>query len=115
MDGTRPTHTMLGLGDGSPVSEVKRAFRARAFACHPDRGGDPAQFRQLVREYRAARRTARPVPRPPRAHPFLTPDRLIGSASVVPAPTPRRRPAPRPGTPTLAFADVLAAAIARAA
>jgi len=39
---------LLGVGPGATLAEVERAFRRRVRTTHPDRGGDPAQFRQLV-------------------------------------------------------------------
>jgi hypothetical protein len=44
---------------GADPAEIKRAFRSRAKATHPDRGGDAEEFALAVRAYRvlAAART----------------------------------------------------------
>jgi hypothetical protein len=43
----------LGLGPGSTAAEVKRAYRQRALACHPDRpGGSHLAMQQLNEAYR---------------------------------------------------------------
>lgn len=39
---------LLGLAPGASPAEVERAFRRRAKAAHPDRGGDPDAFRELL-------------------------------------------------------------------
>jgi hypothetical protein len=38
--------------------EILKDFREKAKACHPDLGGDPAEFRRLVEERDRALRTA---------------------------------------------------------
>jgi hypothetical protein len=40
----------LGLGPGSTAAEVKRAYRQRALACHPDRPGGSHQAMQDLNE-----------------------------------------------------------------
>ncbi|MBX3247083.1 MAG: J domain-containing protein [Myxococcales bacterium] len=45
---------VLGVEPGASVDEIKRAFRERAPAAHPDRGGDPEVFRQLHEAYERA-------------------------------------------------------------
>lgn len=52
--------SILGVGPRARPDEVERAFRALAARAHPDRGGDPEQFRQAV----AARDVLRPPRRP---------------------------------------------------
>lgn len=42
---------LLGLPKGASVPEIKRAYKQRALATHPDHGGDPAAFRALTRAY----------------------------------------------------------------
>ncbi|KAG5473845.1 hypothetical protein LSCM1_04477 [Leishmania martiniquensis] len=46
---------VLGLQDGQSCTpaEIKRAFRERALAAHPDAGGDPDSFRRLQAAYEA--------------------------------------------------------------
>jgi hypothetical protein len=52
----RPAHgatawQLLGVEPGAALDVIKRAFRIRALETHPDRGGDPAHFRELRRAY----------------------------------------------------------------
>jgi hypothetical protein len=55
----------LGITARATADDLKRAFRQRALATHPDRGGDPEAFRQVHRAFKEAqRRIARR--RPPR-------------------------------------------------
>lgn len=55
----------LGITARATADELKRAFRQRALATHPDRGGDAEAFRQVQRAFKEAqRRIAR---RPPRS------------------------------------------------
>jgi DnaJ-class molecular chaperone len=44
------------------VAQVKEAYRARAFAAHPDQGGDPGEFAVLAQAYREALAYAEKVP-----------------------------------------------------
>jgi curved DNA-binding protein CbpA len=44
----------LGLGIDASVEDVRRAFRQRAYAAHPDRGGSMAAFVALEAAYRSA-------------------------------------------------------------
>ena len=41
-------HTVLGLCSTSSLADVRRAYRKLALQHHPDRGGDPARFRELT-------------------------------------------------------------------
>jgi hypothetical protein len=53
----------LGITARATPEEVKRAFRQRALATHPDRGGDAEAFREVQRAFKEAqRRTARRRP-----------------------------------------------------
>jgi hypothetical protein len=55
----------LGITARATADELKRAFRQRALATHPDRGGDAEAFRQVQRAFKEAqRRLARRPPRP---------------------------------------------------
>ena len=47
--------TILGLEQGASPDEIKRAYRARALETHPDRGGDPAVFREVQRAFERLR------------------------------------------------------------
>ena len=42
---------VLGLEPGASQEEVRRAWRAAAARCHPDRGGDPEEFRVAKAAY----------------------------------------------------------------
>ena len=46
MDGTR-ARVLLGVSELATVDDVRRAFRRRAQAVHPDHGGDPRQFGEV--------------------------------------------------------------------
>jgi len=37
----------LGVAKGATAHDIRRAYRARARALHPDKGGDPAAFARL--------------------------------------------------------------------
>lgn len=38
---------LLGVSAGATQDDIKKAFKKRAFDLHPDRGGDPEQFKKL--------------------------------------------------------------------
>ena len=58
----------LGITARATADELKRAFRRRALATHPDRGGDAEAFRQVQRAFKEAqRRIARRRPSRTRA------------------------------------------------
>jgi len=46
-----PCLTVLGLMPPVTAEDVKQAYRAKAMAMHPDRGGDPAQFILLQKAF----------------------------------------------------------------
>jgi hypothetical protein len=54
---------LLGVAPDATLEELKRAYRQRALAAHPDRGGDAAAFRELKRAYDAAVKKRRRRPR----------------------------------------------------
>jgi curved DNA-binding protein len=65
---------LLGVARDAPLDVVRAAFRRAAKAAHPDRGGEPEEFRRVLDAYRllsakapAASRAAPPPP--PKAHP----------------------------------------------
>lgn len=47
--------SVLGLTSGAAMSDVRRAYKQRALETHPDRGGDPATFREVQRAYERLR------------------------------------------------------------
>jgi len=58
----------LGITERATADDLKRAFRERALATHPDRGGDAEAFRQVQRAFKEAqRRLARRRPTRTRA------------------------------------------------
>ena len=48
-------YTILGVGRGAPLSEIKRAYRKLAFRLHPDVGDNPdeTRFREAREAYQA--------------------------------------------------------------
>jgi hypothetical protein len=44
----------LGVPSNATSDELKRAYRARALATHPDRGGDPEAFRAVQSAFKEA-------------------------------------------------------------
>ena len=46
----------LGITARATVDDLKRAFRQRALATHPDRGGDAEAFREVQRAFKEAQR-----------------------------------------------------------
>ncbi len=60
----------LGITARATAEDLKRAFRQRALATHPDRGGDAEAFRQVQSAFKEAqRRIARRRPARTRARP----------------------------------------------
>ena len=45
-------HEVLGVRPGASPDEVRAAWRRRARATHPDRGGDEEAFAQVLEAYR---------------------------------------------------------------
>jgi curved DNA-binding protein len=64
---------LLGVARDAPLDVVRAAFRLAAKAAHPDRGGDPAEFRRVLDAYRLlsakASAAGRGEPPPPKAYP----------------------------------------------
>jgi hypothetical protein len=46
-------HEVLGVRPDASADEVRAAWRDRALATHPDRGGDEAAFAEVLAAYRA--------------------------------------------------------------
>ena len=106
-------HAVLGVPRGVSFAALKRAFRSRARATHPDHGGARADFEAVVAAFEALRDEAALVVCPPRSRwPYADAVRpatagfcAYDSTRPRPSATARRTPGP-------VFADVLAAAVA---
>ena len=55
-------HEVLGVRTGASRDEVRAAWRRRARATHPDRGGDEAAFAEVLEAYRSLTGEAPPRP-----------------------------------------------------
>ncbi len=55
-------YEILGVSVDATPEEIKAAWKKKAFSFHPDRGGDPEDFKRALRAYECLR--SRP-PRPP--------------------------------------------------
>ena len=49
---------LLGIGSPCTLEDIKAAYRLKALAVHPDRGGDPVDFRAVEDAYRRLLREA---------------------------------------------------------
>jgi hypothetical protein len=64
MDGRR-ARLLLGVSEHAGTQEIRRGFRARVLACHPDRGGDRATFDLIMLAFETLQQVeVRPAPRP---------------------------------------------------
>jgi hypothetical protein len=52
-------HVTLGVLPGASQAEIKSAFRRLAARHHPDKGGDPEQFKRIRRAYEALMRNVK--------------------------------------------------------
>lgn len=97
----RTARERLGVGPGADGHALRAAFREAAKRNHPDRGGDPLAFREVMEAYRVLREAPlEPVawglaPIPPAAPVRLvieiSPDAaVLGGEAVVDAPGGRR-------------------------
>ena len=96
MDGIDPC-AVLGVPASATAEDIKRAYRARLLATHPDRGGNREDAEAVIDAFRQLQRR-RPNPFAPRVVP--EPTTVLYDSRPV-----RRHRAARPQTPS--FADVL--------
>ena len=101
MDGRR-ARALLGVETDAGSDEIRRAFRTRALATHPDRGGDRVAFELAVLAFE----TLQHVEVMPRPAPRVSLPGARPRVDVYDSPA-RRRPRRR-------FDDVLRAELARA-
>ena len=103
MDG-RHARAVLGVPAHATADDIRRAFRQRALATHPDRGGDRTTFELVVLAFETLQHVT--ITPPPRKTAVESATPLHPRFSAYD--TPRAARAPR------RFDDVLRAAIARA-
>ena len=48
-------YQLLGVAPDAPMKQVEHVFRKRVMACHPDRGGDEEELRQVLMAIRQIR------------------------------------------------------------
>jgi DnaJ family protein A protein 2 len=60
MDGSR-ARAVLGVAEHASSADLRRAFRRRSLASHPDRGGDADAFDEIVRAFSTLDAIAPPV------------------------------------------------------
>lgn len=48
---THKLYDLLGLQPGSSKDDIKRSFKKLAVTMHPDKGGDPDKFKEIVNAY----------------------------------------------------------------
>ncbi|KAL1524061.1 hypothetical protein AB1Y20_018972 [Prymnesium parvum] len=54
-DADEPPEEVLGVAKDAPADVIRAAYRARALAAHPDKGGSPTEFQRIERAYRRLR------------------------------------------------------------
>jgi len=118
MDGTTAL-AVLGIAEDATDDEVRRAYRARAKATHPDHGGSAEAFEAVTAAVAAVRaqRRARPACTARRDPYFRLLRSLDYYASLRREPDPPEPPAglaPRPRVPRRPFDEAYAAALAAA-
>ncbi|MCU1429771.1 MAG: Hypoxia up-regulated protein 1 [Actinomycetia bacterium] len=103
MDG-RTARTVLGVAEHASGDDIRGAFRRRALATHPDRGGDRTSFELIVLAFETLQ------------HVTLTQRRRSVASPTAAAPTQGGFSAydsPRRAQPQRQFADALSVAMAR--
>jgi curved DNA-binding protein CbpA len=114
-------HAVLGLAPGATRTDLRRAFRARAQATHPDHGGDPDAFRAVRAAYEELRDRVPADTRAARVHGAYATSRDLDLTAFPAGRTsrrPPRRPSPAPAAaPARAggFASLLQDALFRLA
>jgi DnaJ family protein A protein 2 len=46
-------YKILGVPMNASQEDIKKAYRQKALLCHPDKGGDPEEFKKLLSSYKA--------------------------------------------------------------
>ncbi len=111
MDGSRARAT-LGLSSDANAHDVKRAFRARVKAQHPDIGGSSDAFRRLRQAYETALAEAPSLKQHVAASRFLNAADLAVHAPAPLAAVPRPTRSPVRSSPARSFAYELKLAMA---
>ncbi len=72
---------VLGVSPAATPAELRRAFREAAKSAHPDAGGDPERFRQVVEAHRLL---SEPVPADRIVQPPATVRKNAGDDNILP-------------------------------
>lgn len=116
---TECPYVVLGVDESADLETVRRCFRARAHACHPDHGGDRQEFEALMAAFRTVCARQRQHRRRAGANPYAGFLRSLDAVARRPVPAPARveRRASEPSVPSVpgvhAFAALLAAELAQ--
>ena len=101
MDGTR-ARALLGVAEHATHDDLRRAFRQRALATHPDHGGDPESFVRTLDAFKALQSQPLDLAYPTVA--TTNPQRRVDTYDYVPAHQECRRT-------RLSFQDILESAV----
>ncbi len=107
MDG-RHARAVLGVAEHASADDIRHAFRRRALATHPDRGGDRTAFELVVLAFETLQQVTITAPLPRTATPRSTVPTVVAERPRFSAYDCTRRP-----RPPRQFADVLASMMAR--
>ncbi|MGE0877684.1 MAG: DnaJ domain-containing protein [Acidimicrobiia bacterium] len=113
-------YAVLGVDTDADMDTVRRTFRARAHACHPDHGGDRREFERVMAAFRdLCSRPRAAVVRPAPVNPYVGFLRSLDEAARLNvAPVRRAHPARATATKVqsgIAFAAVFQRELARLA
>ncbi len=111
MDG-RHARAVLGVVEHASADDIRSAFRRRALATHPDRGGDRTSFEMVVLAFETLQHVTMAAPR----RSVMAPAARPGAGDTAPVPLRPRFDAfdcPRRARPARQFADALQVAMAR--